>query len=149
MVVISTGWNEKGSRKAFDGRILQTLKYLRHSRFRSSFALSEKEFFYLRQKGERQIAAHAEEFILKRLQKKPGNDGRQTPWKGHPVFVAQHATATCCRKCLEKWHGIPRDRVLGEAEVRHCLEIIMAWIEMHFKDEMSGQQRRGSGVVED
>ncbi len=24
--------------------------------------------------------------------------------KGHPVFVAQHATATCCRECIRKWH---------------------------------------------
>ncbi len=27
----------------------------------------------------------------------PRNDGKQTPFRGHPVFTAQHATATCCR----------------------------------------------------
>ncbi|MCP9485713.1 MAG: DUF4186 domain-containing protein [Gaiellaceae bacterium MAG52_C11] len=31
----------------------------------------------------------------------PRKDGKQTPYRGHPVFVAQHATATCCRTVLD------------------------------------------------
>ena len=43
--------------------------------------------------------------IIKRIApKEPLNDGKQTPMKGHPVFIAQHATATCCRECTRKWH---------------------------------------------
>ncbi|MGV9305492.1 DUF4186 family protein [Nonomuraea sp. NPDC003727] len=54
----------------------------------------------------------------------PYKDGEQTPCRGHPVFVAQHATATCCRTCLHRWHDIPRGRELtseraGERRGRH------------------------------
>lgn len=58
----------------------------------------------------------------------PKNDGRQTPMRGHPVFIAQHATATCCRGCLAKWHGIGKDRELSAAEVDHVVEAILRWI---------------------
>ncbi|MEU6081408.1 DUF4186 family protein [Streptomyces sp. NPDC047108] len=40
----------------------------------------------------------------------PYKDGRQTPYRGHPVFVAQHATATCCRGCPQRCHHIPQGR---------------------------------------
>ena len=56
------------------------------------------------------------------------NDGRQTPMRGHPVFIAQHATACCCRKCLEKWHRIPAGRELSAAEQRYVVAVLMAWI---------------------
>jgi predicted Fe-S protein YdhL (DUF1289 family) len=56
------------------------------------------------------------------------NDGKQTPFRGHPVFVAQHATATCCRGCLAKWHGIPRGRPLEEGEKAHILAVLERWL---------------------
>ena len=49
--------------------------------------------------------------------------------RGHPVFVAQHATASCCRGCLEKWHGIPKGRVLTENERDAIVDILMRWID--------------------
>lgn len=49
--------------------------------------------------------------------------------RGHPVFIAQHATATCCRKCLQKWHGIKKGKALNEKEVEFIVELIMGWIE--------------------
>src|SRR3546814_7102519 len=52
----------------------------------------------------------------------PVNDGKQTPMRGHPVLIAQHATATCCRSCLAKWHGIPAGRLLDAAEQRRSEE---------------------------
>ncbi|NMC21758.1 MAG: DUF4186 domain-containing protein, partial [Thermogutta sp.] len=94
------------------------LERLARSRFRASFALSEADKAYLRRKGWETVARHAEEIIRDRLgQALPPNDGRQTPWQGHPVFVAQHATATCCRKCVERWHAIPRGRRLSQDEI--------------------------------
>ena len=61
---------------------------------------------YLDRKGLDVVLAHAADFIEKRLAPAyPTNDGKQTPMRKHPVFVAQHATATCCRGCLEKWHS--------------------------------------------
>ena len=58
----------------------------------------------------------------------PRNDGRQTPYRGHPVFVAQHATATCCRTCLSRWHGIPAGHALTEHEREYVVEAICRWI---------------------
>lgn len=102
---------------------------LQKSRFRSSFKLKEKEKLYVKEKGLETIKEHAYDFINKRLA--PSfilNDGKQTPMKGHPVFIAQHATATCCRNCLYKWYKIPKNRQLSEKEVDYIVNIIMNWI---------------------
>ena len=52
-----------------------------------------------------------------------------TPMRGHPVFVAQHATATCCRGCVAKWHHIPQGRELTDDELGYLVAVVMAWIE--------------------
>jgi hypothetical protein len=56
------------------------------------------------------------------------NDVKQTPMKGHSVFIVQHATATCCRGCLRKWHRIEKGRALSGGEVRFVVELVMGWI---------------------
>jgi hypothetical protein len=56
------------------------------------------------------------------------NDGKQTPMKNHPVFIAQHATATCCRECLYKWHHIKKDKELNDYEIKYIVNIIMFYI---------------------
>ena len=48
--------------------------------------------------------------------------------RGHPVFVAQHATATCCRGCIYKWYHIPKNRKLTKEEIDYLVRIIMTWI---------------------
>ena len=102
---------------------------LSRSRFRSRFRLEEKDRRYIQEKGMEVIRGHAAEIVAKRLAPAEiPNDGKQTPMKGHPVFLAQHATGTCCRGCLEKWHGIPQGRALSEAEQEKIVGIIMAWI---------------------
>src|SRR5215210_6798355 len=86
---------------------------LSRSAFRSGFSLGPRESAYLDSKGMVVILEHARDFVLRRLAPAfPVNDGKQTPFKGHPVFVAQHATGTCCRGCLSKWHGIPKGKAL-------------------------------------
>lgn len=102
---------------------------LSKSDFRSRIHLQPKELDYLHRKGMAVVLAHAADFIEKRLAPaQPANDGKQTPWRSHPVFVAQHATATCCRTCLEKWHAIPKGRQLTEEEKLYALEIIRSWL---------------------
>jgi hypothetical protein len=99
------------------------------SPFRSRFRLSAKERDYLEQKGMAVILQHAREFIQARLAPAhPSHDGKQTPMRNHPAFVAQHATATCCRKCLTKWHGIPCGRPLDEAEIDYVVSVIGHWL---------------------
>ena len=103
---------------------------LERSAFRRRFRLGDKERSYLAQRGLPTVLDHAKDFIAKRLAPaEPMNDGRQTPMRGHPVFIAQHATATCCRSCLAKWHGIAARRSLSEAEQRHVVAAIRRWLE--------------------
>ena len=110
--------------------IQDTLARLGHSRFRASFSLSAKDRAYARTKGKDTIDRHAHEMLAKRVgPAHPLKDGKQTPYRGHPVFTAQHATATCCRGCIERWHHIPRGRALTDAEVDALARLVMAWIE--------------------
>lgn len=75
------------------------------------------------------VLAHAADFVEKRLASAtPTNDGRQTPMRGHPVFIAQHATATCCRSCLARWYGISAGRPLDKTEQRHVIAAIKRWL---------------------
>lgn len=110
--------------------IEETLRKLEKSTFRAKFHLKEKDKEYIREKGLVTIRTHAEEFVRTRLA--PSfipNDGKQTPMKGHPVFVAQHACACCCRKCLEKWYNVKRDVHLTETQQTKIVNLLMAWIE--------------------
>lgn len=102
---------------------------LARSSFRSSFHLSKKDKQYIKEKGMDVIEDHAKEFVKTRLA--PAiikNDGKQTPMRGHPVFVAQHATATCCRDCLYKWHTITPNKELSQKQQNYIVEVIMKWI---------------------
>jgi hypothetical protein len=102
---------------------------LAKSEFRSRFSLRGKELDYLQRKGLAVVLEHAADFIEKRLAPAfPANDGKQTPMRQHPVFIAQHATATCCRGCLQKWHRIPKGRQLETAEKQYVLEVIKRWL---------------------
>ncbi len=102
---------------------------LGRSPFRSRFRLKTADISYVRQKGLDTVRGHAEDFVGERLAPAEiANDGRQTPMRGHPVFIAQHATATCCRQCLFKWHGILPGRELTPEEQKYAVDLIMEWI---------------------
>ena len=109
-------------------------KRLSQSKFRSSFSMKANDRSYVSEKGMDKVREHACDFIRKRLAPAEiANDGKQTPMRGHPVFVAQHATATCCRGCLEKWHHIPKGRELTETEQEYVVNVIMEWIRREMK----------------
>jgi hypothetical protein len=102
---------------------------LARSPFRARFRLNEKDRAYLDSRGIDVVREHARDFVAKRLAPaQPLNDGKQTPMRGHPVFVAQHATATCCRSCLAKWHGIAAGRALTPEEQAHVVRAIERWL---------------------
>lgn len=116
----------------------ETLARLQTSAFRARFHLSEKDRAYIRAKGMNVIRRHAQDFIRRRLA--PAvipNDGRQTPMRGHPVFLAQHACACCCRGCLHKWYRVPQGVALNERQQAQIVNLLMAWIErqMHPQGE--------------
>lgn len=105
------------------------LEELSKSKFRSSFSLRKKERDFIAKKGLDKIREHAYDFVRKNLAiANPLNDGAQTPMKKHPVFIAQHATGTCCRGCIFKWHHIPKGRELTKNEQNYIVCLIMEWI---------------------
>ena len=110
--------------------VYRKLDALKGSKFRTGFKINQDDRNYIAQKGLTTIRGHAQQFIHIRVASaSPRNDGRQTPMRGHPVFVAQHATATCCRKCIQKWHGIEKGRALSQDESDYIVDVIMEWIE--------------------
>ena len=117
----------------------QLFERLDNSRFRSSFHLKQKDIDYINEKGLDTIRQHAKDFIAKR--EAPAyiaNDGKQTPMKGHPVFIAQHATATCCRECIRKWHKMQPGKELSQVQQDYLVDVIMTWIQK----EIEGQEHK-------
>ena len=120
--------NISSERKEYD--LTNLFERLAKSDFRSRFHLSMKDREYIMEKGLPTIRKHAEDFVAKRLA--PAvipNDGKQTPLRGHTVFLAQHATGCCCRECFFKWHHIPSGRALTKEEQEYAVAVLMAWIE--------------------
>ena len=109
---------------------------LAQSRFRSSQRLTPRDARYLRDKGLDVVMDHARAFVAQRLAPaQPANDGKQTPWRGHPVFVAQHATACCCRGCLAQWHSIGQGHALSNEEQQHVLAALERWLRARSADD--------------
>ena len=117
----------------------EALAKLQKSKFRSGFHLDEKNVKYIDEKGLDVIRSHAVDFVAKRLAPAEiPNDGKQTPMRGHPVFVAPHACACCCRGCLNKWYRVPQGRALTESEQRRIVNLLMAWIEKEYRSKRNG-----------
>ncbi len=112
----------------------QALAKLQTSDFRAKFHLSQKDKDYISEKGMDTIRSHAEEFIAKRLAPADiSNDGKQTPMRGHPVFIAQHACACCCRGCLQKWYRVSPGIALTEDQQHRIVNLLMAWIRREYE----------------
>lgn len=118
-----------------DEKIKNIFDKLSKSKFRSSFYLKDKDILYIEDKGIDKIRNHAYDFVIKRLADTSNvTDGKQTPMKGHPVFIAQHATGTCCRGCLEKWHHISKNKNMTDDDIKYVVDIIMSWIEKEYNN---------------
>ena len=114
--------------------VLYHLHRLSKSSFRSRFHLQYKDIMYIQTKGIDTIKKHAADFISQRLASSYiKNDGKQTPMKGHPVFIGQHATACCCRGCLKKWYGIPEEIELSPSLQQDLVDLIIGWIYQEMK----------------
>lgn len=120
----------------------EALRKLQRSRFRSRFHLTDLDRAYIRDKGMDTIRRHGADFIAARLAPAElPNDGKQTPMRGHPIFVAQHACACCCRGCLNKWYRVPQGRALTPEEQRRILNLLMEWIRREYEQEDSNGKR--------
>jgi len=86
---------------------------------------------YARRKGLQDLREAAANRLTKYVKPRASDmfrDGMQTPLKRNPICYAQHSTATCCRKCIEYWHGIPQDQELSDDDISYFLELVMAYI---------------------
>jgi len=112
-----------------------TFQALKYETIRHHFwhvALDEKAVKYARRDGLKQLRDDSESRVRKSLGPEASRifrDGTQTPKTGKALFYAQHATATCCRKCVEYWHGIPRDRALSDEEIGYLAALVFRYIE--------------------
>lgn len=115
-------------------RVEKILNSLAKSKFRSSFHIRKYMINYIDEKGFDTIEKHAKDLITKKIGSAyPLNDGHQTPLKNHPVFIAMHATACCCRSCLYKWYNIPKGRELKKDEIDFLVLLVMTWIKKEFE----------------
>jgi hypothetical protein len=105
------------------------LEKLQRSPFCESSKLTENDLNYIKDKCMPNIVRHTKELLYSQIYVPSSNDGRQTPWKGHLVFTTQHATATCCRKCIHKWHGIRKSKIMDEHGLTFCSGLILGWIQ--------------------
>jgi hypothetical protein len=83
---------------------------------------------HARRKGKAGIRTAIESRLRSCLRPNNPWDGRQTPRDGNSIYYAQHATATCCRRCLEQWHAIPLDRDLSDKEITYLTELYAMFI---------------------
>ena len=98
--------------------------------------MKKKDFDYIEKVGLDKIREHTHDFVRTRLA--PAyipNDGAQTPTKGHPTFIAQHACACCCRGCLNKWYKVPKNTELSTQSQEKIVNLLMAWIEKEIESK--------------
>ncbi len=123
-------WSRVHKCDAFDA--MYTIQAMEYELIRHHFwhvNIDERAINYARRKGWRKLRPAVENRIRKCVGVKTAFDGRQTPKSGNPIFYAQHATATCCRKCIEEWHGIRQDQPLTDVQVRYMADLCMFYLE--------------------
>ena len=107
----------------------EAFEKLEHSRFRSSFHLAPGDVSKVRQLGEAKLREHVTDFVRSKLaDAMPRNDGKQTPYRGHPAFKAMHACAMCCRGCMNRWWNVPRNVALSAGQQKKVVDFLMVWI---------------------
>jgi hypothetical protein len=132
-------WDRIKRRKLSD--IDHTFEALRTELIRHAYwnvVINEKATAHARKRGKIQMLQLIRN-QLKRLigNAQPFNDGRQTSTdldSSSAIPFGQHATGTCCRRCLEYWHGIERGRELTPDELDYCAALVLRYIQMRIPD---------------
>lgn len=124
-------WEEVWARNPNDvENTFNSLKFefIRHYYWHKEF--DEKAINYALRKGKIELFNTVENRIRSSV-KSPADafDGRRTKWEGNPIHYGQHATATCCRKCIEKWHNIPHDQELTEDQIKYFTRLVIMFLE--------------------
>lgn len=129
-----------------------TFEALQHELIRHHFfhrLVDDSAMRHAQRKGRIALKEAARHRLLKYLAvAAPPRDGRQTPMEGNTIYYAQHATATCCRTCLEYWHDIPKGRSLTSKEFEYCAALVDLFLDHKLPDLADGpikvpRKRRG------
>jgi len=106
---------------------------IRHVFFHSKFDAAAK--VEARKLGLNELKAKVRPYLEKKIGRAQiWRDGTQTPKEGSAIHFGQHATATCCRKCMAYWHGIDRDRELTLAELDYAAGLVCAYLDARAAD---------------
>ncbi|MDE0230335.1 MAG: DUF4186 family protein [Spirochaetaceae bacterium] len=115
------------------GDVAYTFAALKNEMIRHFFfhrEIDERAVRHGQRKGRIQLKEAARHRLSKYLAPAtPARDGRQTPFEGNAIYYAQHATATCCRTCLEYWHDIPKGRELTAEEQAYCAALVDLYLD--------------------
>ncbi len=125
---------------------IHTFEALKHEKIRHHFwhvEIDQEAVAHALRKGRSDLRKAATHRIRKYIgevhemsdgKKRPYRDGYQTPYSGNSIFYAQHATACCCRACIEYWHNIPQGRDLTEDEIAYLTDLAMLYIKERLPD---------------
>ena len=115
------------------GDVQYTFAALKNEMIRHYFfhrELDERAVRHAQRKGRIQLKVAARSRLTKYLASAQlARDGRQTPFEGNAIYYAQHATATCCRTCLQYWHDIPKGRELTTEEQEYCAALVHCFLD--------------------
>lgn len=129
-------WNRVHRRDPADAA--HTFSALRNEVIRHHFfhrPVDDGAMRHAQRKGRIQLYEAARHRLRKYLAPaQPSRDGRQTPLEGNTIYYAQHATATCCRTCLEYWHDIPKGRSLSPQEFEYCAALVDLFLDEKLPD---------------
>lgn len=129
-------WNQVRQRDLSD--VKNTFKLLKYEWVRHVYwhrKIDQRAVNYALRKGKIELFETAEHIIRKNIAKPADVYGNlATSIEGNAIHYAQHATATCCRKCIEKWHGIPLDQTLTEDQIVYFTKLVILYLKERFPD---------------
>lgn len=149
-------WQRLHRRDPLDAE--HTFEALQHEWIRHHFfhePIDDQAVRHAQRKGRDRLKEAARTRLEKSLAPaNPFRDGQQTAFTGNAIYYAQHATATCCRTCLEYWHGIPKGYALSPGELDYCTKLVELFLDQRLPDladepiEVPRRRRPESVVVE-
>ncbi|MCP5060245.1 MAG: DUF4186 family protein [bacterium] len=130
-------WDRIHTRDLLDvDHTFEALRFERIRHYAWHLKFSQHAVNYARRAGYKGIEGRVRKRIRSAIGKaQPFRDGAQTPLGGkNPIYYAQHATATCCRRCLEYWHAIPQGNDLTHDQIEYAAELVVNYLRLRLPD---------------
>ncbi|MBN8674283.1 MAG: DUF4186 family protein [Chitinophagales bacterium] len=110
------------------------LELLRHVCWNMDLQTEITEF--AQKRGKRKLRERARKILQQKIGKAINfREGYQTAKTGREIIhYAMHATATCCRPCMEYWHNIPMGTDLTNGQLDYATDLVMLFVEDRIKN---------------